>query len=535
MSITLNIVLDILKNCNTELHIDNHEVTNFTKCLPLTEDITSQDSTCLYFAVLSQALTIRSARKHIPFYCVCCRDRISDSSETEDMLHGFIVVNENINPNKLMSRLQARFFELLHWEQTMMQTVVKGGSIQELVDLAEPLLGNFLAVTDSSFIRMAYTRNIDCDCPICADLVRLGYHSENTLAMFRDNDLLSFWEKQTSIFTDSSCKVAKYTAHHKIFKFGNAYFTHVVMTCNRHPLTPSLMDLFQVFTDVLTVYVEREWNARGSYIHIYDSFLADLIQGSMHNRNQIQERAQYVGIPFSGNYCLFKLLPVDSVNVSLGKMLSEFAELFPKLKFIQYQQELVALFQYANEDKESQFRELGGRLEPFLNKHNALCGFSADFESIEDLSQAFRQATLAILYGESLRARETVRNLLHVNRPKSRMYFFSRIITYSILGEGNDNVKLWRHTKYYTILKTLYDYDQTHKSNTFYMLYVYLITERSATETSAALNMHRNNVIYHINRIQEMLNIDLNRHEVRQLILLSYSMLELYGFEDGTV
>jgi sugar diacid utilization regulator len=534
MNITLNITLDILKHYNTELHIDSVSSPSFTKCLPLTEDINIQDSSCLYFSLLSQALTIKSSKNHLPFYCVCCRDRISDASETEDMLAGLIIVNENISPSKLMLQLQSRFFELLQWEQAMMQTVVKGGSIQELVDLAEPVLDNFIAVTDSSFIRMAYTRNIDCDCPICADLVRLGYHSETTLAKFRENDLLSFWEKQTSIFTDYSCKVAKYTAHHKIFKFGDAYFTHVVMTCNRHPLTPALIDLFQVFMDVLTIYVEREWNARGSYIHLYDTFLADLIQGSIHNRSQIQERAQYVGIPYNGNFCLFKLLPVDSVNVSLGKMLSEFAELFPKLKFIQYQRELVALLQFSSEDKDTQFIELGGRLEPFLNKHNALCGFSADFKFIDDLTHAFRQATLAITYGESLRARETVRNLLHANKPKSRIYFFNRIIIYSILGEGNDNVKLWRHTKYYTILKTLYEYDQTHKSSTLYMLYVYLITERSATETSAALNMHRNNVIYHINRIQEMLNIDLSRHEVRQLILLSYSMLELYGFEDGS-
>jgi DNA-binding PucR family transcriptional regulator len=82
------------------------------------------------------------------------------------------------------------------------------------------------------------------------------------------------------------------------------------------------------------------------------------------------------------------------------------------------------------------------------------------------------------------------------------------------------------------MLKRLHEYDKAHKSSLFYMLYVYLITERSATDTSAALSMHRNNVIYHINRIQDMLEVDLDRSDIRQLILLSYSLLQMYGFED---
>jgi hypothetical protein len=45
-----------------------------------------QDMLLLYFSLLSQALTIKSSKNHLPFYCVCCRDRISDASETEDML-----------------------------------------------------------------------------------------------------------------------------------------------------------------------------------------------------------------------------------------------------------------------------------------------------------------------------------------------------------------------------------------------------------------------------------------------------------------
>ncbi len=131
-----------------------------------------------------------------------------------------------------------------------------------------------------------------------------------------------------------------------------------------------------------------------------------------------------------------------------------------------------------------------------------------------------------------MREREHVRALLKIPKQKSKIYYFSRYIEFCLLGEGRDNISLWRHTKFYTMLKRLHEYDKAHKSSLFYMLYVYLITERSATDTSAALSMHRNNVIYHINRIQDMLEVDLDRSDIRQLILLSYSLLQMYGFED---
>jgi hypothetical protein len=92
---------------------------------------------------------------------------------------------------------------------------------------------------------------------------------------------------------------------------------------------------------------------------------------------------------------------------------------------------------------------------------------------------------LAIKYGESMRGGELVRSLLNIPKQKTRIYFFSRYIEFCLLGEGADNVGFWRHTKYYAVLKALSEYDRTHKSSLFYMLYVYLITERSATDTRA--------------------------------------------------
>lgn len=66
------------------------------------------------------------------------------------------------------------------------------------------------------------------------------------------------------------------------------------------------------------------------------------------------------------------------------------------------------------------------------------------------------------------------------------------------------------------------------------LLYTYLNCERNATLTGQLLHMHRNNVVYHMGKIVEFLDIDLEDPHVRFSLLVSYAMLKLNGMDSGT-
>ena len=59
------------------------------------------------------------------------------------------------------------------------------------------------------------------------------------------------------------------------------------------------------------------------------------------------------------------------------------------------------------------------------------------------------------------------------------------------------------------------------------MLYAYLVSERRATAAGKLLHMHRNNVLYHISRIEDLLGIDLNDYWTRMKLSLAYHFFEL--------
>ena len=71
--------------------------------------------------------------------------------------------------------------------------------------------------------------------------------------------------------------------------------------------------------------------------------------------------------------------------------------------------------------------------------------------------------------------------------------------------------------------------EQDEQKHTQYanLLYTYLMSECKPTDTARALHMHRNNVIYHVERLSEQLGVDLEDPETRLRLLLSFKVMDL--------
>ena len=93
-----------------------------------------------------------------------------------------------------------------------------------------------------------------------------------------------------------------------------------------------------------------------------------------------------------------------------------------------------------------------------------------------------------------------------------------------IIFEDEDNTSL-----NYMLDQLLAIREQDEQKSTDYanLLYTYLINQCRPTDTAKLLHMHRNNVIYHVERLSEQLGVDLNDPETRLRLLLSYKVMDL--------
>lgn len=76
-------------------------------------------------------------------------------------------------------------------------------------------------------------------------------------------------------------------------------------------------------------------------------------------------------------------------------------------------------------------------------------------------------------------------------------------------------------------LKPLLDYDLENRKNLLQTLETYLLTNGSATETAERLYMHRNTVTYQLTKIRELLNMDTEDAEHRNML---FNYLKIYHY-----
>lgn len=531
MQITLNIVLECIGKYNFEVNLDTAISKRFTGVclLPQTKEDLSSDK--LYVGTLTEVMHLRQGDQSI--CCVCLRDRVKDAAETSELLSGTVVVNENIKLSVLFMDIQNEFIRLNDWISAMNQCVIKNKGPQNVLDLSENIIGNFIAFTDSALMLIAYTQHIPCDDPMSIAMIKSGYHPDKNIEIFRRSNMFEKWEKSDSIMIDDSLAMTLHPTVAKIFKFRNVYFSHVVMTCNYRKITPGLIDLFQYLIDVLAIYAERDWKKKDEFSHIYDSLVADLIDGNVTGREAIAERAKFVNLPLSGLFTVYRILPCQSAKFSIGRMAQELTSLLPGIKVIIYHQQIIALSNFTANNFSKQSAQLKDTLEKFLEKYDSLCGISARFENLTDMRFAYIQASLTLDYYDKYKGSDLFTDYQDEKTNENRIILFEDDYIYYLLGENEQNAQLWEKCTLGAALRKLYDYDCQHNTNNLQLLYTHLLCERRATDTGLIMHMHRNNVLYRIGKIEEMMGFDLNDHRTRLKLMVSYALLKLYGFSDS--
>lgn len=147
-------------------------------------------------------------------------------------------------------------------------------------------------------------------------------------------------------------------------------------------------------------------------------------------------------------------------------------------------------------------------LKQILNTQKAICGVSSIFTQLNVFPQNYHQACFAVDQGEKETGAVYHCEDFAVEYMQS---IFRRALKTDITSPA---------------LQVLKKYDRENDTDYYHTLYVYLACERNQTLTAQKLFIHRNSLLYRINRISELLNIDLDDEKERRYLLLSYFIKE---------
>ena len=143
-----------------------------------------------------------------------------------------------------------------------------------------------------------------------------------------------------------------------------------------------------------------------------------------------------------------------------------------------------------------------------LPQEEYLCGVSLPFSDAKGMQKAGNQAALALLCGA-----QTPPSVSHC---VDHAFFY---FLHKLAGDKSFGTELLHPG-----LARLKRYDERHGTDFYNTLYQYLLAERNVVATARALFIHRNSMIYRLQRIGQLLDVDLDDPNVRLYLLLSYQI-----------
>ena len=230
-----------------------------------------------------------------------------------------------------------------------------------------------------------------------------------------------------------------------------------------------------------------------------------------------------MGLRRDSEYQLVKVIFEDEENTSLSYVLEQLLIIFPESRPFIYGNHIVMLMNYESKyqqavaRKNSQFE----RLRDFLDFYKAYCGVSTMFRSLPSICDAYVQTTAAIEIGRELQQK----GVEVIDTGDGRMFDYRDYYIYHLLTACAQQVQM--ESLCDGQLLAIKEQDVQKHTEYAKLLYTYLINECRPSDTARTLHMHRNNVIYHVERLSKQLGVELDDPETRLRLLLSYKAMDL--------
>ena len=506
ISVSLNIILHELK-IPCEEHTAPLQSNPGFQAVELLSTETQKNPSVLYIGTLSQALS-QAARSPDSFF-LAIRDRFPD--QEEEPCRNLIILRANMEIAELYNRVMRIFLKILHWNYEMSCSAAAAKGLQDLLNLSEDILENHIDIQDSAFSLLAYTKNIPIDDEITNSLVEKGYHDTKTIRQFQELRRIEEFHKQSQVYISNDHKLCKYSTVKRVLHLNNKIVLYIVMHCNHREVDDGLIDLFQMLVSYASCYVLKN-SSYPVHFQSYSQYFADLLDGKIKNKDEAVSRAAGAGLLFQGRFLLAIIQFDDIFNTPVENLTMQLRQHLTACYVFSYQNHIILVSPVQKNCKDSH-RQLLDNLKPLLTA-KCLIGISNIFTDLWELKGAHEQAGCAVEYGFHVRKKNAD------NSEMNAFTFEESFLTLIISKSFNSSPDLFRSCFMTKAIEKLKKDDSMNSHNMIQLLSIYLASGCKATKTSELLHMHRNTVLYHIERIEQLLGISLSDMEVRTKLYL---------------
>lgn len=419
-------------------------------------------------------------------------------------------------PVQLCGGLSAFLRTLNEWENSLNLAILDGCTEQDLIDRSEALLRNPVILQDASFQYLAGTKGVT-EVDEYYRQLQLGRDPTSDVVMSlmqnRQNDSTVQFGR---FLTGQKYHVAvgptreKYKEIYVDLEAGGNNVMSVHMCLSQYPLSEGLLQIFGIFCDKLRrLRLLRSGDRNTGGVAINDYIFGRLIAG---DENALQ-MAQCDGLSPNQSYVI---AAVESTTIRA--LLKHINTVLPGIRAFLHQQQIY-IYLPIDPDAPTSARSperQEQQLQAFGEQHGILIAQSGPFHHLSQVGDACAQAARTLSLFRQLHQDEKDRPALIRYRDMVR---WDLVECYS----KSNPIDSFAPASYLQMKEG----DRKNNMNNCYVARVYIENGCSVAQTAKQLFMHKNSVLYRIERIKNLYGIDFSDRQENQLFLLANLAAEL--------
>lgn len=275
--------------------------------------------------------------------------------------------------------------------------------------------------------------------------------------------------------------------------------------------------MFENFYEYASISIERLMNQQNAEGFMYEYALKDILDNRELPKATVRDRISSINLPFESEFILITL-NTETIGTSVRSfLLNQLHTGISKGISFEYKEKLLILIFHNDRINMLSYREQLPELYPeiisTMDSYRLIACCSMPFYKITDLSQAWHMNEEAFVLYDLLQPEE-----------KGIFYFedhITQIMSLLVLE------RTFNQPCIPACLKTMLDHDRTHNTRNALIVRTFLEENCRITETAERLHMHRNNIVYHIQRIQTQYHIDFSSQMERLNLQMTFQLMDL--------
>ncbi|MBE5982984.1 MAG: hypothetical protein E7248_06760 [Paenibacillaceae bacterium] len=465
----------------------------------------------LYLGYASQ-FTSDCAALQSPVLIICIED-IPLSDELLSLEGPCLVkLPGETDPFSVFNAIDALFHEdtlLKNYTEKLYEAMIQNQSIQDILDMAVTYLKNPVVLIDRSLKHIATSTDVELEDYVWLDQKKNGgYISDASFELLTKQ---MAYEKNSSdlepvILPKGDFKYRR-IIHHIFF---NHQLAGTIILFEVHKEFEEMdMQFIKMLSDLVALKMKSDPSTIYSKTAAYEHFFLDLLNDKISPSN-LYERIQTLNIVIQNHIFIITIdiSEFDQTHRTIQYLKTNLEETLREGTTVIYNNYIVTVIML--EDRHLLPEKAANLFRQFCQKRGLSAGISKCFHDISKLRLYYEQALTAIDLNRRLK-RTGPLAFYEDFIPEHLLDIASHHTDLKLLC-CNDLINLDFHDK---------------KNHTSYTscLYEFLTHDKNLAHTAGILHIHRNTLIYRINKIKEILNHDLEDSGYCFQLLLSYKII----------